>query len=163
MSDYSFMKTGSNNSQTNTMDIDIKNIEVLLSVFITNAIKNAAKYIKICNRNGITKYDIVHGLRYEVFEFLNRKSLNEEINKALDEPIPWNLEEDELLDEMDENDMIIPDNELDDFKRMESELVKEEDKEFVEKFHNYYDTWNNWIPETPMNKILKNAIDKSNI
>jgi len=163
MSDYSFMKTGFDNTQSNTMDIDIKNIEVLLSVFITNAIKNAAKYIKLCNRNGITKDDIVYGLRYEVFEFLNRKTLNEDINKALNEPIPWNLEEDELLEEMDENDMIIPDGEIDDFKRMDSELVKEEDKEFIDKFHNYYDTWNNWIPETPMNKILKNAIDKSNI
>ena len=26
--------------------------------------------------------------------------------------------------------------------------------------HEYYDTWDSWEPDTPMNKILKNAINK---
>ena len=36
---------------------------------------NAARYVELSNRQDITKEDIVYGLRYEVFEFLNNDNL----------------------------------------------------------------------------------------
>ena len=38
----------------------------------------------------------------------------------------------------------------------------EENKLFIEKYHNYYDTWDSWEPNTPLEIILKNGIDKIN-
>jgi len=164
MSDYSFMKTGFDNMLSEKpLDIDLKNIEILLSLFIGNAIKNASKYIKICKRSGITKDDIVHGLRYEVFEFVNRKSLHDDIQEAMDES-NWDSDDEEDYEEHGgEDECIVNDSEIDPFSRILDTDILETDAEFVKKFHNYYDTWSQWVPDTPMNKILKNAIDKSNL
>ena len=163
MSDYSFMKTGFDNPVSDTLlEIDLKNIEILLSLFIGNAIKNASKYIKICNRSGITKDDIVHGLRYEVFEFINRKSLHDDIQQAMDDYSNWDSD-DEEEEHFFEDECIVDDSDIEPFSRVLETDILEKDVEFVKKFHNYYDTWCHWKPDTPMNKILKNAIDKSNL
>jgi histone H3/H4 len=162
MSDYSFMKTGFDNPVSDTLlEIDLKNIEILLSLFIGNAIKNASKYIKICKRSGITKDDIVHGLRYEVFEFINRKSLHDDIQQSMDDYSNWDSDEEE--EPFFEDECIVDDCDIEPFSRVLEHDILEKDDEFVKKFHNYYDTWSQWIPDTPMNKILKNAIDKSNL
>ena len=162
MSDYSFMKSGFDNTVSEKpLDIDLKNIEILLSLFIGNAIQNASKYIKICKRTGITKDDIVHGLRYEVFEFINRKSLNDDIQQAMDDYSNWESDEDD--EHFLEDECIVDDCDIEPFSRVLETDILEKDDEFVKKFHNYYDNWNQWVPDTPMNKILKNAIDKSNL
>ena len=62
MSDYSFMQSGLNNVKSKGLsEEDIENIEILLSLFISNAISNASKYVTHCNRNGVTKEDIQYG------------------------------------------------------------------------------------------------------
>ena len=167
MSDYSFMQTGFNNvKSTGLSEEDIENIEILLSLFISNAISNASKYVTHCNRNGVTKEDIQYSLRYEVFEFLNRSTIMDDIKKAtqeynqyLDEVEDSDYEEDE--DEI--NSMIIPDEEVNPFKRIEQSLICDNNKEFIEKYHKHNDNWDSWTPDTPLNKILKNAIDKINV
>jgi histone H3/H4 len=167
MSDYSFMKSGLGNaSQTSLSEIDMENIEILLSLFISNAITNASKYVTHCNRNGVTKEDIKYGLRYEVFEFLKRSNLMDDIKKATQE---YNQYLDELNDsdyeenEDELNTMIIPDNEINPFERINSDLICEQNKIFIETYHNHNDNWDKWFPITPLDKILKNAIDKIDI
>ena len=74
--------------------------------------------------------------------------------------------DDELEDDEDEeeiNNIIIPDNEVDEFKRIDPSLIDDDNKEFIEKIHTHADAWENWVPDTPLNIILKNAIDKTNI
>jgi len=167
MSDYSFMKTGFNNVKSKGLsEEDIENIEILLSLFISNAISNASKYVTHCNRNGVTKEDIQYSLRYEVFEFLNRTTIMDDIKKATQE---YN----QYLDDLDDSDyeedeeeissMIIPDEEINPFKRIDQSLICDNNKEFIECFHKHNDNWDSWIPDTPLNKILKNAIDKINV
>ena len=164
MSNYSFMKTGLDNTvYEKPLDIELKNIEILLSLFIGNAIKNASKYIKICKRSGITKDDIVYGLRYEVFEFINRKSLNNDIQQAINDYSNWDSDDDDDNDDYLLDDSIVDDSDIEPFSRVLEHTILEQDDEFVKKIHNYYDTWYQWEPDTPMNKILKNAIDKSNL
>ena len=50
--DYSFMKTGlvGEVTQPSISEIDFENIEILLSLFMSNGITNAAKYVKYCKK-----------------------------------------------------------------------------------------------------------------
>ncbi len=70
MSDYSFMKTGQSNfiEEKKLSEKEIENIEILLSLFTSNALINASKYVKYSNRNGITSTDILYGLNYTFFD-----------------------------------------------------------------------------------------------
>ena len=174
MSDYSFMKSGLGNSSESKPSLtpdDIENIEILLSLFITNAITTASTYVTHCGRNGVSKEDIQYALKYEVFEFLNRTSLTDDIKQATedyhqyiesldsddDDEVEYGEDEDEL------NSIIIPDNEVDIFKRIDPSLIDDDNKEFIEKIHTHSDNWDSWNPDTPLNIILKNAIDKTNL
>ena len=65
MSDYSFMKSGLGTvDNSNKVDIDLENVEVLLSMFITNAIGNASKYVKMCGRKKSDRWVCIFCLHY---------------------------------------------------------------------------------------------------
>ena len=100
--------------------------------------------------------------------------LNENPNKSLLEKIKEELEEyssdeDEDYEDVESininNPHIVPDDELNNFKRMDKSQISslnETDQEFISKFYNYSDTWDSWEPETPLEKILKSSINSSN-
>ena len=197
--DYSFMKTGFNNVISNKPDQpDVENLEVMLALFISNATTNGAKYYELASRNGLTKEDIIYGLRYEVFEFLNRDNIMEELNNIKDEMkeeesdygIGWTLgwEWYELLDGVEKTgwhwegdgpeptnkptgsppldffedyEDLIEDEEIDNFTRVSELNVSDENKVFVKKMNDYYDTWDSWIPQNNLEEILKVGIDKA--
>jgi histone H3/H4 len=165
MSDYSFMKSGlcnTSNKQSFTEN-ELENIEVMLGLFTTNAIKNAARYVRYSGRNGITEIDINYALKYEVFEFLKRPNILEEFKKYKEDVSDDEMDDgldDGLDDEMD--DELDDDTQIDEFSRINDDKIGNENKEFIEKVHNYFDTWDDWIPSTPLEVILKNAIDKIN-
>lgn len=176
MSDYSFMKSGLGNPNETTSsiaNIDVENIEILLSLFITNAISTASKYVTYCNRNGVSKTDIQYALKYEVFEFLNRNTLMTDIKEATEDYNRYIEEGDsdsggedgEEGEEDDESNssFIIPDSEVDEFKRIENGLICDDNKEFIENIHKHNDNWDSWVPKTPLDKILKSAIDKTHL
>ena len=89
MSDYGFMKSGfgtaSEPVKKPLSGEDIEHIEILLSLFISNSISNASKYVTHCGRNGVSKEDINYALKYEVFEFLNNKNINADIKQATED------------------------------------------------------------------------------
>ena len=170
------MKSGlgsGNEPSKNTLSSnDIEHIEILLSLFISNAITNASKYVTHCGRNGVSKIDINYALKYEVFEFLNNKNINDDIQKATEDYNDYldELEEKSVDDvsydasvdgeSKEEESFIIPDEEVDEFVRINPELMCDSNREFIEKFHKHYDSWDSWVPESPLDKILKNAINK---
>ena len=167
---------GNTNESSNTLSSgDLENIEILLSLFISNAIFNASKYVTHCGRNGVSKIDINYALKYEVFEFLNNKNINDDIKKATEDYHDYleELDEESDYDSEDANatttsnetntleeSFIIPDKELDEFSRIDSSLICDSNREFIEKIHTHYDNWDSWVPESPLDKILKNAINK---
>ena len=65
MSDYSFMKTGQDSVQPKgTISLELlEEINILMSLFITRGLKHAHRYMKLCNRNVITKMDISMGMK----------------------------------------------------------------------------------------------------
>ena len=169
MSDYSFMKSGLGSpgvQSPSISEVELENIEILLSLFMTNGIDNAAKYVTHCKRNGVTVMDISLGLKYEVFEFLKRKNLMNDIKKETEEYKKFKEElsdedsNDEDEDEIEDNPNVVPDEEVEPFSRIKPEYIDDSNREFVQKMHEYYDTWDSWEPDTPFNKILKNAINK---
>jgi len=156
MSDYSFMKTG--NSSVNEPDYSFNNnLLNILELFTSNSIKNSARFIQICGRNGITGEDMKYGLIYEVFEFFKRNSNLEDL-KEIER---LNAEDDEEDEDDNISEYILPDDELQDFNRINIDDIKNEsDKEFVTKLYSYYDGWGDWVPQTPIEQTLKKSIDK---
>lgn len=194
MSDYSFMRSGFSNlvEPPRLSEQDKENLEIMLALFTSNALINAAKYVEYCGRNGVTQMDVLYGLIYEVFEFLNRRDLNEgmeEIREEYYKMYEFSEEDDDSDEDEDEdenenenieyqnsdtddnkniaerdfgelNNMIVPDNEIENFKRIVEEKITSDNREFVEKIHRYYDNWDSWNPETPLQISLRDAINK---
>ena len=176
MSDYSFLKSGHNlvEPPKKFTKQEQENIMIMLSLFSSNALINGAKYCEICGRDGVTKEDLVYGMRYEVFEFLQRDNLmesmaemaqdyHEEMKKNAEEEYEEEEYEDEDKDEEiqdHEDGLIVPDSEIQPFLRADTSKVKSEDKKFIDKMHQYYDNWDTWSPTTPLENILKSGIDK---
>ena len=186
MSDYSFMQSGLGgeyNPQFNLQDL-----EVMLAHFIKNSLKAAAKYVKICKRNGITKLDMEYALKYEVFEFFNSPNLAEELielkqtyfneiecvcdcncdcgNEDPEEctcVCNCECECDDCCNAEDEIfDNVVKDNIINPFSRISINDVETEDKEFVNNFHRHFDSYNEWQPQSPIELALQNAINKIN-
>lgn len=179
MSDYSFMRSGFSNlvEPPRLSEEDKENLEIMLALFTSNALINAAKYVEYCGRNGVTQMDVLYGLIYEVFEFLNRSDLNEgmeEIRQEYYKMYEFSEEEDdEDYEETQDietniaekdfgelNNMIVPDNEVENFNRISSDKINADNSEFIEKIHRYYDNWDSWAPETPLQISLRDAINK---
>jgi len=154
MSDYSFMRTGRNIQPQNT-PIDPDRIMGMITLFIRNGMTNAAKYVEYCQRNGVTQEDVVYGLIYEVFEFLNDPNLSANIEQSIGEINETDEEDDDL------DDIIVPDEQIQGFSRITDELINADNEVFVNKMHNYYDNWEDWEPQDEIQIILKNAINQS--
>lgn len=186
MSDYSFLRTGFSNlvEPKKITDQERENIEIMLGLFTSNALINASKYATICKRNAVTKTDMLYGLQYEVFEFLQRPDIDkglQEIREEYEQMCKEDYESDEEYDSEeyveDEEDngekeldlrntgldqLVVNDEETQDFSRIEDSLIDDENREFVDKMHNYNDTWDDWNPQNDLERILKSAIDKIN-
>lgn len=99
-SNYGFMQSGGGAATSSGINFDENELRQLLGLFISNAIINASRYVKICNRNGVTKQDINLGMKYEIREFFSRTTLSndfEEIKKDYEdmlneEPLKFKVE-----------------------------------------------------------------------
>ena len=76
MADYSFMRSGFDNLET--QDETLENAGSIVMVFMENAIKNADIYVKHAKRREITPEDIKRGLMLEVFLMKNRPNMLEQ-------------------------------------------------------------------------------------
>ena len=147
------MKTGfSPVKESNKPNLD-NNLLNILELFTSNAIKNSARFVKLCDRNGMTKEDIKYGLIYEVFEFFKRDTNLKDLKE---------IEELNKTETLDYEEFIIEDDELMSFSKIDIDSISNsDDKEFVTKLYKYYDGWDDWIPTTPLEKIIKKSINKS--
>tara|TARA_B100000787_G_C16198499_1_gene302892 strand:+ start:8243 stop:8746 length:504 start_codon:yes stop_codon:yes gene_type:complete len=163
--DFSFMKAGTSNVATNENNTnDLLN---MLELFTANSLETSGRFVELCNRNAITETDIKYGLIYEVFEFFNRPNNLQDLNEIEQQNKDSHSEDDEEEydeeeDMMDETpDFLMDDSEVIPFSRIELEsLVNPEDQQFVTKLYNYFDNWETWVPQTPIEHILQNAINK---
>jgi hypothetical protein len=144
--DYSFMRSGFDNLNHGE-DIDYKQqIASTLVCFSENAMMNAATYVKHAKRNIITKEDLQRCFKLETFIFAKRENLEEKIRDI----------QDEIYGESDEeNEIIYDDDEVEPDAFSESTCTC-----FLCQCLNNVDLkWNTWVPETPMQIVLKRHID----
>ena len=160
MSEYSFMRSGSSNIPIQNPDImSPADLMALLALFSSRSMENAAKYVDYCDRNGVTTTDVIYGLRYEVFEFMNNPNIINEANEMKEEMESVEDEEDD--DDSDWEDIIVEDDEIEAFHRIDNTKIDEHNRQFITKMHKYYDEWDSWVPDSPLNIIFKNSIDKA--
>jgi histone H3/H4 len=104
----------------------------------------ASHYAKACGRDTVTGKDVSYGLKYAVRNVTGRQigSLFPEVYESDDE------EEEDELEEVDEEE--------EPFTRYEG------DEEIFVNMNRCADTWDSWVPTSPIERMLKDAADKAN-
>ena len=149
MADYSFMKSGFDNLQT--QDDTLENTGSIVMVFMENAIKNADIYVKHSKRREITPEDIKRGLMLEVFLMKNRPNMLEQC-----ETMKQKLK-DIIRDEEENGEQVF----IDDEEPVENEEFTEStcNCAMCKCFNTIYSRWEGFTPELPMEKILVKSIN----
>ena len=146
-SDFSFMKSGFDNTPFNEDEVK-KNAISIITHFMEHAIKSASIYVKHAGRKVITPEDIKRALMLETFLFSKRGDVSEKvkkIKKELFEDNDW--DEDVSWDTDPEDDVVVF-------------TESKDDCAMCKCFNTIYERWNNWVPENKMMEILKKAIDE---
>ena len=118
-------------------------IDILLPV-MESAMILAAEYSKACNRTIVTGLDLQYALRYCAINITGRHvgSLFPEIYEK-----DSDSEDEEEIETVEENE--------NDFTRYSG------DNELYNKVNDAFDNWDSWVPSSPIEEMLKNAVDKN--
>lgn len=151
---YNFMATGLNSEMPPDPE-QVLNITSLVTAFASNAIKKAEIYVKHAKRNIILAEDLKICMKGETFEFLekdNSKTI-ENCRKMIQEDIKKELEGN------------LTESDSDDFEEDENEIFIKSccDCDLCVYLNTIDDKWNNWIPQTDLEKSLKKNIDLINM
>ncbi len=120
-------------------------------------------YAKACGRDTVTAQDIQIGLMYAARNVAGKQigSLFPEIydEESDEDEEEWEEVDDEeekarLQQEVDQAEEV--DEEEEPFTRYTG------DEELYVKMNECFDTWEDWIPETPLEITIKNAVDATN-
>jgi hypothetical protein len=88
MSDFGFMSAGFGDTDDNAYEENFRiNITAMLSLFISKALEDSMKYIKICKRNAVTKHDLEMALKFQTLRFWKNPELENEIAEMKEEII----------------------------------------------------------------------------
>jgi hypothetical protein len=138
------MRTG--DGEMDTSQIETAAMDLFLPV-MESATVLAAHYAKACGRNCIMAQDMSYGLMYAARNVTGRQigSLYPEIYEDSDE-------EDEESDADSDSDS---DEEEDPWARYEGS------DDTARKMNECADTWDQWVPTSPAERALKNAVDKN--
>jgi hypothetical protein len=115
-------------------------MEIFMPVY-ESAIVLAGNYATKCGRSYVTAEDLQYG-----WKFAARNVVGKQIGSLYPE-----VYEEESTDE----DECEEEDEEGEFTRYEG------DDEMCLKMNECYDTWDLWVPESPVEKALKKSIDKS--
>ena len=106
----------------------------------------AAKYSVACNRTSVTSKDVEYCMKYAGMNLFG---------KSIGSLYPEIYEE---VDSSDESDIEEVDESL-----IENQFTRYQGAdELMIKINEAYDNWDNWIPDSPIEMILKRSIDSQN-
>jgi hypothetical protein len=128
----------------NTTPIETAALDLFLPVMESATIL-AAHYAQACSRDVVTGQDMRMGLMYAA-----RNVTGKQIGTLF--PEVYNSDEDEDEDE-DE-----------DWEEVEGEWTRYEgaENDIAVKMNECADTWASWVPDTPAELAIKNAVDRQN-
>jgi len=142
------MKTGfsiTGDERRELTEEHLRNIEAMILVFTSHAIETSLLYVYHSTRNGVTCGDINLALKYEVFKFIDRPNIQEQINitsQILEE------EEEEEEEEVEEEE-----GEVEEFVKNNCTC------DICAEINSIDNKWEEWNPEEPFLKKLKERID----
>lgn len=104
----------------------------------------AAKYCKATGRTCVTAKDVEYGMKFSARKVLGvqKESLFPEVYDS---------------EESDEEEEYESESEEDEFVRYSG------DDETLKIINEMYDTWDEWVPDSPIGNYLKNAIDAQSV
>ena len=86
MSDFGFMNSGFGDVGGDAYEENFRiNITAMLSLFISKALEDSLKYIKICKRNAVTKRDLEMALKFQTLRFFQNPELETELDEMKEE------------------------------------------------------------------------------
>lgn len=115
----------------------------IITPVMESAMILAGEYMKMCNRETLTSFDIQYAMKY-----CARNVVGREIGTLFPD-----LEGDS--EEESESDLDIVDEEDEPFVRYSG------DNQLMNDINQAVDTWSEWIPLVPMERMLKDSIDNS--
>jgi hypothetical protein len=106
----------------------------------------ASHYAKACGRDVVTPQDIQIGLMYAARNVAGKQvgSLYPEIYEDEEEE-EWETDSEGIVDDSEDND----------FTRYTGT------EDLMVKMNECFDTWGDWVPESPLEVSLKNAVDRA--
>ena len=144
------MRTGFDNivePKQNIPDDLTHKVESMLKLLIEKSITSALYYMSSTTRKTLTSSDVQYGMMYECHEFFNNEDLENEFEKVYNE-------EDSEEDGEEEEDVKIVDDEFEPFE------ISDSKDPIVVKMNRYAEEWDMWAPTEPLQRTLKDAIDK---
>ena len=114
----------------------------------------ASHYAKACNRDVVTQQDIQMGLMFAARNVAGKQigTLFPEIYEEDEEDEENEEDDDEDEEELEE---LVDDSEGNEFTRYTGT------DEMIVKMNECFDTWDSWVPESPLEQSLKNAVDRA--
>jgi hypothetical protein len=128
--------------------MDDRIIQAGIDIFVPvmeMAVISAAKYANACNRTMVTAIDMEYGMKYSAMTYIGKHSGSHFEDDSDEDSDDEDYEESEW--ETDEE------GEEDEFTRYTG------DDEEIIRMNNSFDAWDEWVPETPAEVMIKNAID----
>ena len=125
------------------MDEDLINSMIdMITPVMEGAMVTAAHYTKSCGRTTVTAMDMKYGMR-----FCAQHIAGKQIGTMFPELQNSDSDDDSDIEEVEEDD--------EPFTRYTG------DDELMNKVNKSYDEWDSWVPYSPLEKMIKNAVDHS--
>jgi len=121
----------------------IKSATDIIQPVFESAIVLAGQYVKACGRNIITGEDVQYALKYCSINYVGRH---------IGTLFPEDNDEESSEEEDSESDA---DEDEDPFIRYMGDDV------LMNEINQAVDTWNSWIPGSPIEHMLKDSVDKT--
>ena len=143
-----------------------ENVIAIVLSFMENAVNDAGIYVEHSGRKVVSKKDIKMALQAETFEYIHREDIEGSLlyyKESIHNDIAMYNEDDEDYEDEDNED----EDEKETF--LQSKVVNDEDMEeykvsmcrcnVCKRLNHAVLIWDDWEPETDMEKVLKKVID----
>jgi len=117
-------------------------MDIIRPVF-ESALVLAGHYVKVCGRNTVTSWDVQYALK-----FCARNLVGKHIGTLFPE-------DDDDSDSVSDGSITEVDEDEEPFTRYSG------DDKIMNDVNEAFDTWDTWVPESPIERMLKDSVDKA--
>jgi hypothetical protein len=131
------------------MDDDIIKTAIdIMTPVMESSVVLAGHYAKSCGRDCVTARDVAYSMRY-CARNLTGKHIGTLFPEIYDDDSEWETDSEQDVSDAD--------------AVLEEEFTRYEGSdELMNSVNEAFDTWDDWVPQSPAEDMLKNAIEKSN-